>query len=327
LKTTAFLSGLAIHIVPRDDVPVRKTGADLRFGVGEVIGLTATAPPMSYASVAWSVQAGADASTLINSPAGGGVATFTAPDVGPDVSGEPPLSYTATLALKVKRTPTSAEETIATIEFDVIRPSTGSIKNHAERHRIKTHSARPQPNAGMWGMFMIGPADVSFQNVLLKEGRGVNVARATLGDVHPIPNTMASYHADYPNGHGFSADWMTPGSTEGGHPAYDPATGTRMGLWDKIQSLSPDDPAGGWDLAETDLTVVGKSDCAIDWHYTVRAPGGPANPTGTGRKFCTVEHNASVTKGGTLTVTKGGETVTKKWSDPSVPVTGVDAGW
>jgi hypothetical protein len=95
----------------------------------------------------------------------------------------------------------------------------------------------------MWGMFMIAPVDVSFQNVLVKEGGGENIAPATLDS--GIVNTMASYAGAYPNGHGFSATWMTPGSTEGLQPAYDAGYGTRMGIWDKIQSLSPGTPAEG----------------------------------------------------------------------------------
>lgn len=329
MKTTTFLSGLAIHVVPRDEVPVRRTGADLRFGVGEVIDLSVTAPLMTYASAAWSVQAGAEASTLSNSTSRAGAATFTAPDVGADVSGEAPLNRTVTLALTIKRTPTGAEETIATVEFDVIRPSIGTIKKHAERHRTRTHTPPPQPNAGMWGVFMIGPADVSFQNVLFKEGGGDNVAPATIPTT-TIANTMATWDRRHPDGHTPSAHWMTPGNTEGGHVAYDPVAGTRMGIWDNITSASPGGhvPAGGWIITgAVDNTLVGQSDCVMDWHYTVRAPGGPADPPGMGRKFCTVTHSARVTRDGTMTVTKGGETVTKRWDDANEPSGDPDAGW
>jgi hypothetical protein len=327
LRTTTSLGGLAVNVNPRDNTPTRRTGENLRFGVGEVIDLTVTGLPVTYDTAAWSVRSGAAATALTNTGTRGGVATFTAPDVGPgtSISGLLPMNYTVTLELKIKRTATSAEESIATVSFDVVRPSAGSIKLHADRHRSRTHSARPQPNAGMWGMFMIAPIDVSFQNVLLKEGAGENIAPATLDS--GIVNTMASYAGAYPNGHGFSATWMTPGSTEGTQPAYDPGYGTRMGIWDKIQSLSPGTPAGGWVTTGADNTVVGVSDCSIDWHYTVREPGGDPNPTGTGRKFCVVMHSASVTRDGTLTVTKGGHTVTKRWDDLSVPAGGEDAGW
>jgi hypothetical protein len=327
LRTTTSLGGLTVNVNPRDNTPQRRAGEGLRFGVGEVIELTVAGLPATYDTVAWSVRDGAAPAALRNSDAGGGAATFTAPDVGPGagLTGILPTSYPVTLELKLKRTATSEEESIATVVFDVVRPSTGRIKKHVDRHRARSHPASPGPNAGMWGMFMIGPVDVSFQNVLFKEGRGENVAPATLAG--GIANTMASYANAYPNGHAFSGNWMTPGSTEAGHPAYDPAYGTRMGIWDTIHSQSPGTPSGGWTTTGTDTTVVGRSDCSIDWHYTVRAPGGDANPAGTGRKFCVVTHSASVTKDGTLTVSKGEQTVTKRWADPSEPIGSEDAGW
>ena len=327
METTINLDGLTVNINPRDNTPQRRLGGERRFGVGEVIDLTVAGPPTTYDSVAWRAQPDAVAAALTNSATTAGAATFTAPDVGPGttISGIPPMSYQVTLVLTLKRTPTSAEELIATVVFDVIRPSTGCIKKHRDRHRTRTHSASPSPNAGMWGMFMIGPTDVSFQNVLFKEGGGANVAPATLDG--GIANTMASYAGAYPDGHAFSGTWMTPGSTDGGYQPYDPAYGTRMGNWDTIHSQSPGVPAGGWVTTGADNTVVGTSDCQIDWHYTVRTPGGNANPTGTGRRFCIVTHSASVTRDGTLTVSKGNERVTKRWNDPSEPAGSEDFGW
>jgi hypothetical protein len=307
MRTTISLTDLAVAVTPRDATPERGPDDALRFGVGEVIDVRATGLPLCYASLTWSVEGAAETALVCSS---GCDATFTAPDVP---AGDPaPLSYQVTLSLKMKTSPTSAEATIATVVFDVIRPSNGRILNHADRHLTRTDPTHPKPNAGMWGVFMIGPADVSFQNVLIKEGAGENIADSPLGS--GIANTMVSYAAGRPHGHVFSAHWMTPGSTEGGRAAYDRVHGTRMGVWDDIRSLSPADPVDGWDLTETDTTIVGTSVCTIDWHYALR----PTPDTENGRKFCEVVHEASVTRGGTLTVSKGGSgNVTKTWSGPT----------
>jgi type VI secretion system secreted protein VgrG len=172
----------------------------------------------------------------------------------------------------------SAGSFSCSITFTVIEPSSVRMIQHGS---VVQHVQR-QPSAGFLGDPYIQPTDVSFYNIQVRE-------------LDCAPTKSGYYTASTATGHGANASYVTVGDANSNGS---PVNG-RDHIWSGyIPSITgpPYQP--------------GALEFAIPWEYKV---GG-----GTPKTFATVVHRQTVVANGSVTISKGGTSVTAALNDPTV---------
>lgn len=139
--------------------------ARTKVGVGEEVTLT-----YSLGSATWTITSG----TGTVSPTSGGQTTFTASDT----------------AGSVTITATDSAGCSATITFNVVEPSSWTMKRQAGTNLKHTHG---RPDCGWKGIAYIHPNDVNFYRI---ETREVDSKSVATGSYHPSHHDQ--YHGNYP---------------------------------------------------------------------------------------------------------------------------------
>jgi uncharacterized Zn-binding protein involved in type VI secretion len=248
-KTKTNIESETVATIPAD----RKR---LKIGVGELVNLKLVPPPAT--AVAWTVTGVTSGSKLSNTT--GTTTTLSAPFI----------KSTVTVTAKI-----TDGETL-TIVFDVIEPS--GVK--MIRPNDKTFHIHNVASCGMKTQPYILPADVSFENIEIKEDEVKAVA-----DGYFI-------HQNGQN-HVGNPDWTTVGKVEEGK-------GSSVDGWDTVQ---------GGDGAKGAPHSTGTFLWKIPWRYRVT--------TGPGKVFTTVDQLKTIDKDGTVVMTKAGAKATAKLSDPT----------
>ncbi|NEQ76487.1 MAG: hypothetical protein F6K23_27705 [Okeania sp. SIO2C9] len=268
--------------------PARKVGNEARFGVGEHIRVFPLESLSDKQGIIWKIKSGGG-SLVHDLTKGLGVATYIARDLEEDELKSSKRSYEVVLELM------DNSKQLAQVEFTVIAPKWAGLLKLGPRHE------QGYANSGFWGIWVLGPKDVSFMNVVIKESLGTINSSGTMssekGTIHKISG--GNSHVDH------SGDWM------------DSMVMTDRGtVFDAIDNVwSPSEtPKGGWrnDLNRV-LLPVGKLEWDIAQMYKLKT-----DTSDKGLQYGKAWHKASVTIDGTMTTEKGGAKHVAKINDPTV---------
>lgn len=290
MKITGSIKVSATALV---DAPSRKTGEAQRFGVGEQIKLAPLQSLPGTGTGVWSIRSGGG--KLEND--GASSATYTARDLSGEEWSQGKKSYDVLLELLLKG------EQLATVTFTVIAPESAWLLKLGDRHQ--TGSA----NAGFWGIWVLGPNDVSFMNAVIKESRGTinatGVMEREAGTIHKITGGVS--HTD-DSGAWLDALVMTD-------------KGTAFAAVDNVWTPAAT-PSGGWQPGNT-LTIA-----TLTWDiaqmYKLKS-----DPGTTGLQYAKAWHKSQATAAGVVTTEKGGAKSTRAITDPTTNFTAMPpkASW
>ncbi len=256
LATRADFIKLTVYTVAHETVaaaPANRKRA--KVGVGEEVTLT-----VSPGSADWAV-AGDHGAKVVS--ASGLAATFTAGDR----AGASTITGTAL-------------GSSFTVEFTVIEP-TGAMMERAPGTGIYHRSGTP--SVGFLGKPFIQPADVSFQNIKIREKHCAAVTTGYFGHQAGLD------HDPDPGG---PNDFKAVGSVVAGK-------GSEFLVVDTVQGAD-----GGKGPPYSDGTFTWH----IPWEYRVGA--------GAPKEFATVDQVKTIDSTGRLTISKGGTSVSKALDDP-----------
>jgi hypothetical protein len=259
-----------VAVLSRDALPPARQ----RIGVGETVTLSVS-PALPGAR--WAVLPQGHAPVVLQ-PGLGDSVRFTAPDVLLETQ----LGYTVVLTLEG---PPPARQPLARVTFEVVRPAGGRLQKQRDLCQPalkRPGGAGPVPNAGFRALMYAQPSDVSFVNVMFKEGDGLNVASGA----------FEHYNG---NRHPWNQD---PGPDSWAKPSEVRENGTPFAL-DTVSSA-----ADRWDPVSRPM---GSTRCPIDWRYKLKSDASPTN----GKVFAQIVHEATVNRDGTVTVRKGGAQSTR----------------
>jgi len=318
-----------VKVVPDVLVPSRKLlpTSQWRFGVGEEIYLAYLYDAKMRGLLAakvdkprWFIAQGGGTITQGTFP---GEAKYTAPDVS--------LGSTST-TIKLHYKVRADGSPIAEVSFDVIAPTACSMEHVRDIHYSDGGSSsrwNNDPNGGFIGKHLIGPKDVSFARVQLRECGGQNRWTYTTTSSHNLFSqadrtgvTLVGRRHDEAhladarqasmepwfdcgfNGHARSGfyDQFTPTAV-----SAVTANGTNVGV-DQVYNLYLLTSGQTGILTanqSTDTAVLEGAELVIPLHYRVR--GGT---DGVGRKIGENTHSFSICRNGTVIVSKGGVSAT-----------------
>jgi len=276
-----ILSGtFPVNVYGTVNVPARKKQQrEIRFGVGEEVQIMpgGSLPP-NHQNARWGLVSGQG--QLLNHDEGGR-ATYTARNLNLDDFTKGEKQYHAVLELKDGNT------SLVKIKLTFICPTECLLIRTGTRHH-RNGSA----NCGFRGQVCLGPADVSFMRVEVKETRGTIVSEGV-----GLRDWMGQIHAD-------TVNWITAHQVT--------QQGTLMTGTDTV--WSPADTVQGQTFGPLyGNKLLGECNWDIAWMYRLVGEN-----TATGLQFGKAWHKTYLYRNGNMLVEKGGVVETSKLTDPPV---------
>src|SRR5262249_6543458 len=198
-----------------------------------------------------------------------GVATYTSRDLTPEEFAAD-RKYEAILELKAGG---GVFSSLLKVKLTSIAPRSAWLINRGSKPEQRS------AKSGVGGQRCVGPADVSFKNVQLKETRGTMTCWG-----QGMSAGRGRIHQDTPQ-------WLP------GREVTD--QGTLMNALDEVWSLA--DPGQQWVADPTQAMIKGQDTWDIAWMYTLAGSG-----EATGYQFAKVPHIATLWSDGKMKVEKGG---------------------